>query len=117
MVLAGALADGDGHGQREVAADSIDAGHHHAQHRPLAADTAREQEPPDRRRQICVEPGLPELLRTHGDGVLQPAVPGIGEIARQSAADEIAARGQFAEEAEPRSDRDFIHRRAGHRNS
>ena len=85
--------------EREIAAGLVHAGQHQAEHRLIAAHAGRQGEAPDRRFEKGGKPGVAHQRPAAGDHRLQPGVPGIGEVARQSGADEIAARRQLAVEA------------------
>jgi len=98
--------------EREVTADRIQAGHHHARVAVVIDTTAFQHETPHRHDEVGLEPGIAEPFARGQHPALQPMVPGFDERLGQATADEIAMRADLAVKA------DFCgpgHRRSGQR--
>ena len=67
------------HGEREVAADRIHAGHDQPGPALQADDAGREHEAPGRRRKKCVAPRRAQARAAAGEHGVQPRVPGLDE--------------------------------------
>ena len=88
-----------GEGERKIPAGPVHTRQHQAEHRLCTAHAARQGEAPDRRLEECGKPRIAHQRPASGDHRLQPVVPRVGEVARQTGADEIAARRELAVEA------------------
>src|SRR5262249_18619217 len=95
---------------------AVDARHQHARPAALNHQSREEDEPPDRHRQVHVEPALTEGIAAHGDDFLQAGIPRLDELDRKPPAREIAETRKLPIPAGNRDARLLDHKTVGQRN-
>src|SRR6267143_50894 len=99
-----------------MTAHPVDTRHQHAGPAALRHEPRKEHEPPDRHRQIGIEPAVAERLAARREHVLQPGVPRLDELDRKPAGREVTQAREISIPAGNRGARLLGHRVVGQRN-